>query len=218
MRFHFSMAFAILASLFIAPLVSAEDVAPADAPRCEKGKVLLSEDFPGNALDKSWTTPKGTWQVEDGVLKGVEKAEDHHPAVVRRELKAHDLIGEFAFRFDGGKLLAFSLNNQKGHVCRVAITPVLITLSKDKPGEKSPEKAAVLAKEKVDLKPGEWHTMVVTVCGKQMAATLDGKPLASGSNDGIDVDKTSLGFPIAGEGASIKQVHVWEAVPAAAGK
>jgi hypothetical protein len=197
--------------------VSANDAA-GSAPKCEKGKVLLSEDFPSNALDKAWTTPKGTWTVEDGVLKGVEKAEDHHPAVVRHLLKAHDLIGEFSFRFNGSKLLGFSLNNQKGHVCRVSITPAMISLQKDKPNEKSTEKGEVLAKEKVDLKPGEWHTMLVTICGKEMSVQLDGKQLASGANDAVDVDKTSLAFPTAGAGASIKQVRVWEAVPTGSAK
>jgi hypothetical protein len=212
MRFHSSIALAILASLSMARLVSADDAAAGSAPKCEKGKILLSEDFPGSALDKAWATPKGTWQVEDGVLKGVEKAEDNHPAVVRHELKTHDLIGEFAFRFDGGKMLGFSLNNQKGHVCRVTITPALITLQKDKPSKDSADKPAMLAKEKVELRPGEWHTMLVIVCGKEMAVTLDGKQLASGSNDGVDVDKTSLAFPTTGDGTSIKQVRVWEAV------
>ena len=214
MRFAFTTVVAILASLSLVPTLSAEQA----GAKCEKGKVLLSEDFPGSALDKAWLTPKGTWTVEDGVLKGVEKAEDHHPAVVRHTLMAHNLIGEFSFRFDGGKALGFSLNNQKGHVCRVTITPMLITLQKDKPNEKSTEKGEVIAKEKVNLQSGEWHAMVVTVCGKDMSVVLDGKDLASGSNDAVDADKTSLGFPIAGAGASIKQVRIWEALPVGAAK
>jgi hypothetical protein len=128
------------------------------------------------------------------------------------------LISQFSFRFDGGKVLGYSLNNQKGHVCRVTITPGSVTVQKDKASHTSTDKAAVIAKEKVEIKPGEWHTMLVTVCGKQMVATLDGKQIAAGSNEGVDVEKTSLGFPVVGEGVSIKQVRVWEAVPAGTSK
>jgi hypothetical protein len=217
MRFKLSLAFLAGATLLLGSLALANESAES-APKCEKRKLVFSDDFPGNALDKGWTTPKGTWTVEDGMLKGVEKAEDHHAAVVRHELKIHNLIAEFSFRFDGGKTLAFSLNNQKGHVCRVAITPTMISLAKDKPNPNSPEKGEAIAKEKTDLKSGEWHTMLVTVCGKHMAVSLDGKHLAGGENEGVDVEKTSFGFPVLGDGASIKQVKIWDAVPAEGAK
>ena len=54
--------------------------------------------------------------------------------------------------------------------------------------------------------------MVVTICGMQMSANLDGKDLVSGSNEGVYVDKTNVGFPTTGAGISIKQARVWEAV------
>jgi hypothetical protein len=110
-------------------------------------------------------------------------------------------------------MVAFSLNNEKGHVCRVTITPTMVTLHKDKPKKDSDEKAAVLGREKVSLEPGQWHTMLVTVCGKHMAASLDGKPIVAGENDGIDVDKTALAFPTTGDGVSLKKIRVWKAVP-----
>ncbi|HSU67714.1 MAG TPA: family 16 glycoside hydrolase [Tepidisphaeraceae bacterium] len=204
---------ALLATIcFGSAFVQAEGTTAAK-PSCEKGKQLLSEDFSGSTLDKGWTVAKGKWEVSDGVLKGVEKPEDMHPAVIGHAIEAHNLIAEFSFRFDGSKSVAFSLNNKKGHVCRVSITPALVSLNKDKPGKDSTEKGAMLGKEKVSLEPGTWHTMIVTVCGKQMAANLDGKDLVSGSNDGIDVEKTSIRFPTSGTGVSIKQVRVWEAVP-----
>jgi hypothetical protein len=219
MRFNSTVLPAVLAGLLFTSLALAIDsLAPGEVgtPGCAKGTVLLSEDFAGNALDKSWTTPKGKWEVADAVLKGVEKPEDHHAAVIRHALKAHDLITQFSFRFDGGKMLALSLNNSKGHVCRAQITPTAVSLQKDKPGKDSPEKPASLGKETVELKPGEWHTILVTVCGKQMTASLDGKQIITGSNDGIDVEKTSIGFPTTGDGVSIKEVRVWEAVASGA--
>ena len=211
------MVISLIAGLLTAPFALGADAASADAskaPAFTKGSVLLSEDFAGTELDKSWSAAKGTWTIADGVLKGVEKADDHHAAVVRHALKAHDLIAQFSFRFDGSKMVALSLNNSKGHVCRATITPTAVALQKDKPGKDSEEKPASLDKQTVEIKPGEWHTMIVTVCGKQMSASLDGKQIAAGSNDGVDVEKTSIGFPTSGEGISIKEVRVWEAKPA----
>jgi hypothetical protein len=49
-----------------------------------------------------------------------------------------------------------------------------------------------------------------------MTASLDGKQIIAGSNDDIDVEKTSLGFPTTGDGVSIKEVRVWEAIAAGA--
>jgi hypothetical protein len=219
MRFSFSLMIVGLAAGLIAPCCWAANTPGQDAKPdvCSKGPMLLTEDFPGNELEKGWITPKGTWTVADGVLKGVEKAEDHHPAVISHPIKAHDLIAQFSFRFDGAKLLAFSLNNAKGHVCRAQITLASVALQKDKPNEKSDEKAVSLDKQTVEIKPGEWHTMVVTVCGKQMIASLDGKQVAAGSNAGVDVDKTSVRFPTAGAGVSLKEIRVWEAVPSESG-
>jgi hypothetical protein len=186
----------------------ADDLHPLFA---EKGKAVLTEDFAGSTMGEEWKVAKGDWHVADGVLKGVEKAEDNHPAVVRHEIASHDLIAEFTFRFDAGKSTAFSLNNSKGHVCRVQITPAFMSVQKDKPNAKSDEKPAVLDKQAVEIKPGEWHTVLVEVCGKDMVASLDGKVVAFGSNDAVDVDKTSVAFPVAGDGVSFKQVRIWEA-------
>ena len=86
-------------------------------------------------------------------------------------------------------------------------------MQKDKPNAKSDEKSAVLDREKVEIKPGEWHIVLIEVAGKDLVASLDGKVVAFGSNDAVDVDKTAVTFPVVGDGASIKQVRIWEAAP-----
>jgi hypothetical protein len=217
MRLHILLSAFLAALLFVPAARTFADDAPAkpadDLPPllAERGKPLLTQDFAGSSLPEDWKVAKGDWHVADGALKGIEKAEDNHAAVVRHELKTHDLIAQFAFRFDGAKSLAFSINNSNGHVCRVQITPAFFAVQKDKPNAKSDEKPVVLDREKVEIKPGEWHTMLVEVSGKDIVAALDGKLVAFGSNDAIDVDKTAITFPTAGDGASIKQVRIWEA-------
>ncbi|MGC4001102.1 MAG: hypothetical protein QM767_28050 [Anaeromyxobacter sp.] len=73
----------------------------------------------------------------------MEKAEDNHPAVIRRDLAAKDFIAKFSVRFDGGKLAAFSINNSKGHVSRLRLMPNLIGLNKDKAGKNSDDKGTI---------------------------------------------------------------------------
>jgi len=198
----------------IAPLVRAADAgAPKDAQTlmCERGKELVSDDFSAATIAKEWKVQKGTWTITDGALKGVELKSDMHAAVVRRDLKAHNFIVQFSFRFEGGRQVGLSINDTKGHVCRAIITAAQVSLVKDKADKNGPEKPNVLDRQSVVLKSGEWHTAVIEVFGKEMAGSIDGQTILFGSNDGIDVEKANFGFPIAGEGVSIDNVRVWEA-------
>jgi len=205
------MVLASVAALFIPTARADETTSKSPSPLfCEKGKELLSEDFSSPTLAKEWRAAKGKWEVKDGAVRGDEIAADKHAAVIRRDLPTHNLIAEFSFRFDGGKQLGFSLNDKKGHVCRAKISPTQLQLNKDVPHD-SKEKPPVLDTQKLDLKPGEWHTAVIEVGGNTMVASIDGKVVAFGTHEGIDVDKSNFGFPISGAGVSIKALHVWEA-------
>src|SRR5881628_2147150 len=112
--------------LALASLAMAADAgAPKDAQTlmCDRGKLILTDDFSAPMLSKEWHAQKGTWTITDGALKGVELKSDMHAAVVRRELKAHNFIIQFSFRFDGGRQVGLSINDAKGHVCRAIVTP-----------------------------------------------------------------------------------------------
>jgi hypothetical protein len=182
---------------------------------CVKGKQLVSEDFTSPALAKDWKVAKGKWEVKDGAVRGNELADEKHAAVLRRDLPVHDLIAEFSFRFDGGKGLSFGLNNKGGHVCRAKITPATLQVTRDRPNEKSAEKAAVLDTQFLDIKPGEWHTAVVEIGGKTIVAAIDGKIVAFGSHDALDTEKTVFSFPVVGDGVSLKAIRIWDATPPA---
>lgn len=201
-----------VASLVIVAL-TARAQPQADLPTryAERGKQVLADDFAGPALAPEWKPLKGKWEVAGGAVKGTEKAEDQHAAVIRRDVVARDLVVQFSFRFDGGKSTALSFNDKKGHVCRVGITPAGFSVARDKPTRNSEEKQVQLDRQPVAVAPGEWHTMVVEIVGKTMVATLDGKTVAFGSHDAIDGEKTNIGFPVSGDGVSLKAVRVWEA-------
>lgn len=209
---------ALIALAALAPVLSRGDApkAPPEAKEqptvmCERGKQILSQDFAGSTLPADWKVAKGKWEVADGVLKGTEVAADMHAAVIRTDLKAHDFIAQVSFKLDGAKQTAFSINNAKGHVCRAVVTPTFLAISKDKAGKNTDDKPAALGRKTLTLAPGEWHTLVVEVHGKDLVASVDGQTTIYGSNDGVDVEKGNFGFPVSGDSASFAHVRVWEA-------
>ena len=209
------MRFGILPAVFLGlfPLMTWAD-SPANGnpePKtvmAAKGNVILNEPF-SKTLGPEWKIAKGTWAVADGSLKGTENPTDMHAAVLRHDLKLHDLVATYSFRFDGGKMTAFSLNDPKGHVCRVSITPTGFSLAKDKPNKNSEVKGKTL--DKVAMAPGQWYTITVELCGDDFVAAVDDTHVAFGSAEGLDIDKSNFGFPIAGAGVSLKDLTIWQA-------
>lgn len=199
----------MLSLAFTSTLAGAADLQPL---MCERGKVLLSEDFASGTLGKDWQIAKGKYEIVDGALKGTELAADKHPGVLGHAIKARNLIVQFAFKFEGGKSTAMSLNSTQGHVCRAAITPTGFTVNKDSRDKNKTDKAAVLGTHPIAIKPGEWHTLLVEISGSEMVAQLDGaEHVAFGAHEGLDVDKASLRLPVSGESICIKNLRVWEA-------
>lgn len=189
-----------------------DDIKPLMA---ERGALLLKEDFTSSPLGAEWKTLKGTWEMVGGAIKGSERTADQHAGVLAREVKCHDLIAQFDFKLAGARSMAFSLNSAKGHVCRVTITPTGFIVQKDKTGKNSEDKSARLDTVNVVITSGEWHTMLVEVCGKEMVACMDGQQTGFGTHEGIDVDKTSIRFPVGGEAVFLRNLRLWEAHPAA---
>jgi hypothetical protein len=210
------MLLAASTAIFLSTARADEPAAKDPAPLfCVKGKQLAADDFASGKLSTAWRVAKGKWEIKDGAVRGIELADEKHAAVLRHDLPVHNLVAEFSFRFDGGKGFSFGLNSSTGHVCRAKIMPTLLQVTRDKPNEKSTEKTAVLDTQILEIKPGEWHTALIEVGGKTIVATIDGKIVAFGSHDAIDVDKTIFSFPVIGESVSFKAIRVWDATPPA---
>ena len=181
---------------------------------CQKGQMVVNEKLTEGNIPADWKSAKGDWAILNGGLKGVEKTEDDHAAVIRTDIAVKDMVCEYSVRFDGGKGTGLSINDSKGHVCRLRMDLTTFAINKDKATKTSTDTAVPLDTEKVAIKPGEWHEVRVEICGPFMMACLDGNQVVFGSHDGINVEKTSIGFPVSGEGVTIKDVRVWEATPA----
>ena len=181
----------------------------ADAQFSQRGQMLFSDDFSGPALARGWMGKPGKWEMVDGSARVSELPEDKHAAVRRHPLQYHDAIFEFSFAFDGARMIALSLNNKGGHVCRLTISPKIMILQADQPNATSELKAVRLAASPTAVEAGTWHKVVVEVHGPRMLAQLDDGPVLTGENPRVDVDKTDLGIPVGGVSARVKDVKVY---------
>ncbi len=177
-----------------------------------RGNVLF-RDALSEPLANGWVTAKGKWEVVDGTIQGTEVPSDQHAAAARHPLKFRNAVIQYSFKLDGAKATHLSLNDAKGHVCRVVITPQDISLRKDDHDKTGPDKAALLQTRKVAIEPGRWHTLLVELQGPEMLARIDDETVAYGSNTGIDVEKTNLGLIVSGASVSLKSLVIWEAQP-----
>lgn len=205
-RTFLAAAFTFTATLCTSQAENAADLQPTIA---KAGKIMVEDTFASAALGKSWSAAKGDWQPHDGVLVGKEKKEDKHPAVLMLGQPNRDSIIRFAFKLDGSKSFALSLNSAKGHLFRVSIGADSVTMNKDKDKKDPNSKALELGKAAVKLADGKWHTLLLEMSGAKVAAQIDNGVKISASNPELDVDKTGYRFVTAGESVQVDDVKVW---------
>ncbi len=178
----------------------------------ERGKLIFSDDL-NAAPAKEWHVAKGKWEVVDGAWHAEEIPTDMHPGVVRRQFKFQDVIFQYSFKLDGAKTTTFSINDAKGHLCRVLIRPNGFTVQKDDHDHDGPDKAVLFQNVTTPINAGEWHTLVIELLGKEMLASLDGDKVGFGAHEVIAQEKDNFGFTISGQSASFKNLRAWEATP-----
>jgi hypothetical protein len=168
-----------------------------------------------NALaDKpeGWTAPKGDWKPADGVLCGAEKPEDKHGAVIRMTQKLSDFIIQCDVKMDGAKGTSLSINDPKGHLARVSISPGSVRVAKDDHDHEGPDVAVTFGALKADLKAGTWHTVRMEIVGQEMLGKVD-DIVAFGSHEQLAAEKSNIGLTVAGQTASFRNLKIWEATP-----
>lgn len=206
--------FFVIFLISVATISFAEDkIAPPVGIMTEPGRLLFRDDLKIQPSKQDWRYGPGTWTIVEGALKGVEKVEDKHGAVLRRPQTFRDAIIRYDFKLDGAKATTLSINDAKEHVCRVLLRPGAMTVRKDDHDHDGPDKPVEFETKQVPLKAGEWHTLVIELQGSELVATLDGKHTAFGSHELLDCEKANFGFTITGDSVSFRNVQVWEALP-----
>ena len=173
-----------------------------------KGDLLLEDSLA--EVGKPWRTAKGEWEPTEGGVLGSEIEADKHGAVMRHPLAFKDVVIEFSFKLDGARGISLSINDAKGHVCRLSITKAGFQARKDDHDHDGPDKAVPFEQVKHSLDDGKWHTAVVELVGGDMVCTIDGK-ISRGSDALIATDKANLGFTVAGQSAGFKDLKAWAA-------
>jgi hypothetical protein len=191
--------------------LASETVAP-NTLLTERGKLLLADDL-DHPLATQWKPNRGAWAIAAGALRGSERKEDNHAAVLRRLLKGHDFIYQFSFKLDGASRIGLNVDDPKGHCCLVAVTPEGFTVIRATHAEDKNDKRVHLDAKATPITLGVWHTLVLEVQGKSVLASLDGAVVAFGAHDAIDVDKASFAISVSGDSASFKNLRIWEATP-----
>jgi hypothetical protein len=193
--------------------------------RAEPGKVAplmtvpgepLAHDSFADSLPKPWAAGRGTWTVENGVVRGLEVAADKHVAVMRRPLVFTNAILTFSFRLGQARQISLSINDAKGHLCRLIVDPRSFTVRKDDHDHGGPDKALVFARVPRTIAPGEWHTAVVELNGSEMVAQIDGAPAVGlGAHPMLDRPKSNFGFTVTGGPAEFRDISIVAATPRA---
>lgn len=187
--------------------ISAETPADSNTKMVTIDKAVL-EDSLIKGFGDGWKTAKGKWDNVDGSIKGSEVKADMHGAVSRHDASFNDGVISFNFKLEGAKGISLSLNATKGHICRVAIKSSGFSVVKDSQDKKAGDKAMVLASSDIEIKAGEWHSMVLELHGPNMLATLDGKTTILGTHPAVEKPKANIGFTVSGESASFRDLKV----------
>jgi len=174
------------------------------------GAATVDESFSANTPGKLWTIAKGTWEVQDGTLVGREKKEDSHPAVITLGQKNHDSMIRFSFKFEGAENLSLSYNRTGGHLFRVILTKVGVTIMKDGDKKNPAIKPEQLGKAAATFEQGQWHTILVEVQGKKVSVQTDNGVKLSAAHDALNVDKTGYRFVVKGASVALANVKAWE--------
>ncbi len=207
-----SRSLSFLALCLFAGFASA--AAPSAAPTAPAaGGVLLEEQLAAQH-GAGWRVAKGDWKFVDGAWQGAELKADKHGAVARHNVVFTDAVIEFDFKLDGAKAISLSINDPKGHNSRLGITPAGLRLTKDDHDHAGPDKAAVVATLQTKLEAGRWYHVRVTQVGPEFSAQV-GEHTLAGKHADIAVAKSNIGFTVAGEKASFKNLKI-TALPAAA--
>ena len=221
--------------LFIVPFVIA--VRAEDLPvtlMTKPGKLLVSEDFtkplppPEGSTAmfasgfKGWrcnVVPRGGhWEVVDGMFRGTENPEMHHPATASIGFDFKDVVISCEVRMhnvplDGrkGRSLAIRTTDNKDYVCSILLNETGMRIQKDDNDHAGPDVAVPLGALKTPIPLDEWQKVTFEILGDEMVGTLNGKSL-TGEHPLIGEQKRSVMFVSGVEGA-VRHLLIWEAAP-----
>jgi hypothetical protein len=205
-----------------------------------RGKLLASESFDkplapltGRRVGfasgfTGWRYTSGTpmgrsghWELRDGVFRGIESPDAHHPATASFGIRFQDAIIQCDVRLEdvpseGRQYRSFFIKatDAKDYVCALFGGPGgMNALAYDAehidPANKQRAKLPQVSAP-MPVKLGEWHTAVLEIKGEELVATLDGKSVTL-SSPLIGAEKHSVMLGVGTE-ACFRNFRMWEAL------
>ena len=203
--------------LSLAATSSAAETSELKTLMTQRGKLVFSDELT-QAPAEPWRVAKGSWTAADGCIVVKELKADMHGAVARRGVMQANLVVQYSFKLDGARNTTLSINDAKGHCCRVMIDPTGLTVRKDSHDHNQTDKPLTLDRQPGPIAAGQWHTLLVEILGPEMLACIDGKLIAFGAHQSINIVKKDIGLTEAGESVAFKDLKIWEATPNASWK
>ena len=192
------------------------------------------EDIGNGWTSNSGWRAKGHQQVDliDGVMHVTKHAEADHGVAIFHDVAFQDGIVELRFKLGEGDDLGVDFVDRElktvhaGHLCMARVTNKNLTITdsktggmdlkiqeRRKAGDKSPDLAALLKTKtkyfKIDLQPGTWYTMHITVAGDTMSVKIDGKETGAFSSEGIAHPTKRMITLAVNKSADVDDVKVW---------
>jgi hypothetical protein len=202
-----------LSFILFSSLRAADAPLPATVLTVISGEPVFADALSAAPAKPAWNAAKGLWVLENGHWKGSELASDQHGAVVRHSQALGDFVLRYDVRLDGAKGTSLSVNAKAGHLARISLGARGLQVRKDDMDHDGPDQGKAFPVLPLEIKPGEWHTVVMEMCGDTLLASLDGKAVSFGAHPAFAMEKTNVGFTVSGESAAFRNVSIWRATP-----
>lgn len=183
-----------------------------------KGKLLLEENFAGEALPNGWNKNFGVLVVREGALRAGQQASDKHAAAFRRPLPLQDCAIQLDFKFAGATTFHLGFDpapgelKKQGHLFSLVVTPTEWSIL-EHPNKADPNaKNAVRAKAAATFARDQWHTLLLEVKGGTVVARVEGREALRANAKDFGVKKPGLVFRVMGKDGDavlFDNVRVW---------
>lgn len=184
----------------------------------KKGKLLLEENFEGDAVPNGWNKNTGVLAVSAGALHASELASEKHVGAFRKLLPLQDCAVQLDVKFAGATTFHLGFDpapgelKKKGHLFSLIVTPESwsITEHPDKDDPKS--RNVVHARAATKFPRDQWVTLLLELKGDTVVVRSEGRePLRATAKD-FHVKKPGLVFRVGGKDGQevlVDNVRVW---------
>lgn len=137
-------------------------------------KILLQDNFSESKL-KERRASRGDWVIENGMASCTQDDElykkyKNHGPIIFYDVEFQNGTAQFAYQADGARNVVFTANGADGHVFRLIFTGNQMQVRAFPPD--SEEKSALLGREELSIKAGDWVPVTVSLEGGQATITV----------------------------------------------